>query len=65
MSLGAGVRIGPLIIGTNDILNIILPKKYVFTEDIYFAIKIPLFPTGKTPKKGKTKKGGNVDDCPQ
>lgn len=65
LSMGAGVRIGPLIIGTNDILNIILPKKYVFTEDIYFAIKIPLFPTGKTPKKGKTKKGGNVDDCPQ
>lgn len=63
LSLGSGVRIGPLIIGTTDILNLLLARKYVYTADIYFAIKIPLFPTGKTRSKGKPKGGGKVDDC--
>lgn len=64
LSIGSGFRAGPFIIGTTDILNLLLAKKYAYNADIYFALKIPLFPTGKTAKKGKTKnKGGNIDDC--
>lgn len=64
LSLGAGLRAGPLVIGTADILNLVLRRKYIYNADIYFALKVPLFPTGKTSKKSKTKKDkGKVDDC--
>jgi Family of unknown function (DUF5723) len=64
LSLGGGVRIGPLIIGTTDILVYALRKKPVYSADLYFALKIPLFPVGSLTKKGKAKKkDGKVDDC--
>jgi hypothetical protein len=65
LSLGAGLRIGPFIIGTTDILVYALRNKPVYSADLYFALKVPLFPTGgKLMKKGKAKKNdGKVDDC--
>lgn len=65
VSLGTGVRLGPLVIGTTDILNLAFRGKTIYNADIYFALKVPFFPVGgsKT-KKGKLKKGGSVDECP-
>ncbi|HTL82092.1 MAG TPA: DUF5723 family protein [Bacteroidia bacterium] len=65
VSVGAGGRIGPFIIGTTDVLNFMLKNKKIYNADLYFAIKVPLFPTGKfKTKKGKIKTGGPVDQCP-
>lgn len=65
VSLGTGFRFGPFAIGTNDILNWALRNKKIYTLDLYFVLKVPLFPTGtmKT-KKGKQKTDGKVDECP-
>lgn len=65
VSLGTGVRLGPLSIGTTDIINLAFRRKTVYNADLYFVLKVPLFPTkkGKT-KKGKSKTGGPVDECP-
>ena len=66
VSLGTGIRLGPFVVGTTDILNLALGKKKIYNEDIYFVVKIPLFPVGDGKgKKGKIKKGGPVDECPQ
>lgn len=65
VSLGTGFRIGPLAIGTNDILNWAFRNKKIYTLDLYFVLKVPLFPTGSAKtKKGKQKTGGPVDECP-
>ena len=65
VSLGTGFRLGPLSIGTTDILNLALRRKTIYNADIYFVLKVPLFPTGKSrTKKGKSKTGGPVDECP-
>jgi hypothetical protein len=65
VSLGAGFRLGPLAIGTTDILNLALRRKTMYNADIYFVLKVPLFPTKKgKAKKGKTNTGGPVDECP-
>ncbi len=65
VSLGSGVRFGPIAIGTTDILNLAFRKKTIYNADLYFVVKIPLFPTKKgQAKKGKSKTGGPVDDCP-
>ena len=44
-------------IGTNDILNWALRNKKIYTLDLYFVLKVPLFPFGS----GKTKKGKNLN----
>jgi hypothetical protein len=64
-SLGAGIRLGPVVVGTDDILNLMLKRKKIYNENIYFVVKIPLFPIGGGKgKKGKQKKDGPVDKCP-
>ncbi len=66
LCVGTGFRLGPFIVGTTNMLGILLPKKVNYTADVYFAIKVPLFPTGGSGKKKKSKtKNGNVDDCPK
>ncbi len=65
-SLGTGIRLGPVVIGTTDILNLLLAQKKAYNEDIFVVVKIPLFPIGNAKgKKGKIKSGGPVDQCPQ
>lgn len=64
LSLGTGFRVGPFAIGTTDILNFALKNKKIYNADLYFVIKIPLFPTGSGKiKKGKNK-SGPIDECP-
>ncbi|MFM2016584.1 MAG: hypothetical protein RL007_240 [Bacteroidota bacterium] len=64
VALGAGFRLGPLAIGTTDILAYAFRNKKVYGADLWFVLKVPLFPVGKAAtKKGKTKSGGKVDEC--
>lgn len=64
LSVGSGVRLGPLVLGTTDILFYLLKNKPAYNADIYFVLKVPLFPLGKGGgKKGKTKGGSDVDEC--
>jgi hypothetical protein len=64
LSLGAGFRVGPFAIGTTDILVWALRRKTVYSADLYFVLKVPLFPTKKGKAKGgDLKKGGKVDEC--
>ncbi|TND00365.1 MAG: hypothetical protein FD123_4384 [Bacteroidetes bacterium] len=63
-SVGSGVRLGPLVVGTNDILFYLLKNKPAYSADMYFVLKVPLFPLGKGGKsKNKTRSGGSVDEC--
>ena len=50
ISWGATLRVGPLIIGTQDLLGL-FAKKYVYNADIHAALKITI-PNGKICKKG-------------
>lgn len=64
LTMGAGVRLGPLVLGTNDILFYLLKNKYSHSADAYFVLKVPLFPLpGHTYGSGNKKGGGKVDDC--
>lgn len=64
LTLGSGLRFGPLVIGTNDILMYLLPDKKIYSADFYVLLKVPLFPTGKKGNGWKPKSShGNVDDC--
>lgn len=66
LSLGTGFRIGPFIIGTTNVLPLLFKNKKTYAADIYFAIKIPLFPKGTfSRKKTKVNKDGKVDECPK
>ncbi|MCA6365043.1 MAG: hypothetical protein IM638_18575 [Bacteroidetes bacterium] len=63
-AVGGGVRLGPLSLGTNDILGLLFPRKYNFSADAYFVLKLPLFPLPhRAGKAGKAQKGGKVDEC--
>ncbi len=65
-TLGSGIRLGPLAIGTTNVLPLIFRSKKFYTADMYFVLKVPLFPVkGGKGGKGKTKSGGAVDDCPE
>ncbi|MGL4596876.1 MAG: hypothetical protein ACRCYO_05075, partial [Bacteroidia bacterium] len=66
LTLGSGIRLGPLAIGTTNILPLLFRNAKFYTADMYFVLKVPLFPIGGVKgKKGKTKSGGAVDDCPE
>jgi hypothetical protein len=64
LNVGGGFRVGPLILGTTNLFWL-LPDKNNYTADIYFVIKIPLFPTGTRTKKRKINTDGKVDECPK
>jgi hypothetical protein len=58
--------LGPFVLGTTNILPLVFKNKTTYTADLYFALKVPLFPTGKTGgKKRKQNTNGKVDDCPE
>jgi hypothetical protein len=59
LSFGLGVRVGPIIIGTDDLPNLFMRNKKFYSQDIYFAIKIPLF----TFPRLKTRCETPIDDC--
>jgi hypothetical protein len=66
LSVGTGLRVGPFIIGTTNLLPLLFKNKTTYTADLYFALKVPLFPTGKSGgKKRKLNTNGKVDDCPK
>jgi hypothetical protein len=66
LSVGAGFRFGPFVLGTTNILPLAFKNKTTYTADLYFALKVPLFPTGKGGgKKRKQNTSGKVDDCPE
>jgi hypothetical protein len=64
VSLGTGFRIGPLAIGTTDILNFAMKNKTIYNADLYFVLKIPLFPIGNDKIRKDKNKGGAIDECP-
>lgn len=65
-TLGTGVRLGPLVVGTNDILLWMLKNKTNYSADLYFVLKVPLFPLPGHKGKGKSKKASttDIDKCP-
>lgn len=66
LCVGTGFRAGPFIIGTTNVLPLVFKNKTTYTADIYFALKVPLFPVGKGGgKKKKQNTSGKVDDCPE
>ncbi|MDB5285040.1 MAG: OmpA/MotB domain protein [Bacteroidota bacterium] len=58
VSLGATLRIGPLIVGTEDLLCL-FAKKYVYNADIHAALKITI-PDHKICRKGDMRFNGQL-----
>jgi outer membrane protein OmpA-like peptidoglycan-associated protein len=62
-TLGTGFRLGPVYIGTDDILGILGLTKH-FGNDLHFAIKIPIFNPGPPPDMDKDAVSDEKDKCP-
>lgn len=61
ISLGTTLRMGPLIIGTQDLLGL-FAKKHVYNADIHVALKIPI-PYGRKYDRDKDKVSNRKDLC--
>jgi hypothetical protein len=59
ISWGATLRIGPLIIGTEDLLGL-FAKKYVYNTDIHAALKVTI---PYTVKHDRTKTKSDIIKC--
>lgn len=58
--MGAMLRLGPVIIGSNDVINYI--SKDVFGASLYFLLKVP-FPYTKTRDRDNDKVSDKKDKC--
>ncbi|HLG04152.1 MAG TPA: DUF5723 family protein [Bacteroidia bacterium] len=63
LSLGFGFRIGPLIIGTDDILNLAIGRKAAYNQDFYLDLKFPFTSVCKARANKKEKKAPLIDKC--
>ncbi|MCE3259276.1 MAG: hypothetical protein K0S12_917, partial [Bacteroidetes bacterium] len=59
--MGAMLRLGPLVLGTNNIANYI-NKQDIFGADMYMMLKIPV-PYNKPRDKDKDKVSDKLDEC--
>lgn len=62
IGVGACVRLGPIIIGSNRILTYLSDKKDVFGADLYALVKIPI-PYGAPKDRDKDKVSDKKDKC--
>lgn len=62
ISVGACVRLGPLIFGTNRLATYISTKKDVFGADFFALLKIPV-PYNRTKDRDKDKVSDKKDKC--
>lgn len=62
-NVGLGLRLGPIWIGSNNLLAVTGLQKTITSADVYMAIKIPImYPAPKDADKDKVSDG--LDDCP-
>lgn len=61
ISMGTTLRLGPIIVGTQDLLGL-FAKKHVYNADIHMAVKIPI-PYGKRRDRDKDKVSNRKDLC--
>ncbi|MEO6904428.1 MAG: DUF5723 family protein [Bacteroidia bacterium] len=59
--LGLGLRVGPVIVGTNSI-NPFITKKDIYSANIYFMLKIPIL-YGSPKDRDKDKVSDKLDAC--
>jgi outer membrane protein OmpA-like peptidoglycan-associated protein len=62
MTYGACARIGPIIVGTDNLGSIINKKKNFYGSDVYFLLKIPI-PFAAPKDKDKDKISNKKDKC--
>ncbi|MBP7808319.1 MAG: OmpA family protein [Bacteroidia bacterium] len=62
ISIGASVRIGPLILGTNRLATYVSTKKDVFGADFYMMLKVPI-PYHGPRDRDKDKVSDKKDKC--
>lgn len=61
-NLGATLRIGPLIVGTQDLLGLIGAKKFMYNADVHVALKIPIL-ARKHSDRDRDKVSRKYDEC--
>jgi outer membrane protein OmpA-like peptidoglycan-associated protein len=61
-SVGTTVRLGPVIIGTQDIASLLLKKKTIYGADLHFALKVPIM-YNRIKDKDKDKVSDKKDLC--
>lgn len=61
-NFGSTIRIGPLIVGTNDLLALMGGKKYMRNADIHVALKIPIL-ARKHRDRDKDFVSNKYDEC--
>lgn len=55
--LGTGLRLGPLVVGVNDIIPFLAGKNYkIYGANVYAGLNIPIFAHNKKEKQKKAKK---------
>jgi len=62
LNVGTGLRLGPLVLGTNDIASLLLKKKEIYGADFHFALKVPIM-YGPIRDKDKDKVSDKKDKC--
>lgn len=62
VGFGTTVRIGPLIIGTSDLLGLMGAKKFMYNADVHVALKIPILPR-KHRDRDKDFVSNRLDEC--
>lgn len=61
VGLGATMRLGPIIVGTQDLLGL-FAKKHVYNADVHVALKIPI-PYRKIKDRDKDGVSNRKDEC--
>lgn len=61
--MGTVVRLGPLVIGTNDITPILSPSREVYAGNVYMNLSIPIMQKGKARDKDKDGTSNRKDKC--
>lgn len=59
---GAMIRLGPLVLGTNNLLNLIAQDKTIYGADFYTLLKVPI-PYGRPKDKDKDGISDRKDKC--
>lgn len=61
--MGTAVRLGPLVVGTNDLTFLFSSTKEVYGADFYANLSVPIFRKGKPRDKDKDEVSNRKDKC--
>ena len=61
--MGAAIRLGPLVVGSNDITPLFSSQKETYAANVYMNLSIPIMQRGKIKDKDKDGTSNKKDKC--